>query len=163
MRYKNDFNRESAITILNSLAVRHDSDGKAYRDSSTALTEDPETADFFRSLAHYRNELREEVTRIIEDMPNIPMTASTSSRSLYKRKSAEFDEALRMRSATGLLDLCNQVEEDLSRYYADSLQVDNLPEDVRALLERQHEQVLLMHERIGQMVTMPMRRDNNFK
>lgn len=161
MRVPHKKNHESSDSVLNSLSLRHEADGRFYREAAGASKDDG-LRDYFKSFAHYRHELLNEVQRLLEDMPGIPVTPSRGSRSYLEEHQQEFEQALRSENISQLVDIVRQTEQDTSDYYRVALNTDGLHENIRQLLERQHEKVLEFVLKAERMESVPQQRNNNF-
>lgn len=161
MRVPHKKNHESSDSVLNSLSLRHEADGRFYREGAGAV-QDEGLREFLKSFAHYRHSLLQEVQRLLEDMPGIPFTPSRSSRSYFEEHQQEFEQALRSGNVSQLSDMIRQCEQDTSDYYRVALNTDGLHENIRTLLEKQHDKVLEFLRKADRMESVPQQRNNNF-
>lgn len=161
MKVPNSINHESAGSILTSLDLRHEADGRFYRMAAGNLKEEG-LVDYFKSLAHYRHELRTEVEKLLKDMPGTPVTPSKNSRSFLEHNVSKWEEAVRTENISYLSDLTREAEKHTSDYYAVALDTENLPDAIRTLLEKQHERVLEYLRKVERMEAVPQKRSNKF-
>ncbi len=158
---KEDMNKESTISILTTLAQRHEDAAQKYREAA-AIVSDEELNDYLESLADYRQELYEEAREWLESMPPSPVPASKRIRSYLHEHWGDFREVLLLNNRPKITDFCNKSETAISDYYRESLAQSGIPVSINEELEKQHQHILEVKRKVERMETVPTMRNSSF-
>lgn len=162
MKVPHSINHASSASIIASLFRRHDYEGTRFREAAK-MTPNEGQADFFRSMAHYRHELRRELRGAMEDFSETVNTPSKEAISTIQESEKEWNRALQNENVEQIAAMVYEAEKATSDAYRRALDSKELLESVRTLLEQQHETILQWLRKAERFKTVPQQRNNDFK
>jgi hypothetical protein len=162
MKVPHSINHASNASIISALYRRHDYEATRYREAAKNVADEGQ-ADFFRSLAHYRHELREGLRQAMQDISETVNTPSKESVSTIQEAEADWNQALTDNNIEQLASMVFTAEQATSDYYREILDGSELLDTVRTLVEKQHETILEWNRKVERFKTVPQQRNNDFK
>lgn len=162
MKVPHTNNHSSNATIISALYRRHDYEATRYREAAKAVPDEGQS-EFFRSLAHYRHELRNGLQDAMRDISETVNTPSRESVSTIQDAEEEWDRALNQKNVEELGAMAFTAEQATSDFYRVALDTHDLLDKVRTLLEQQHETMLEWNRKVERFKTVPQQRNNDFK
>ncbi|MCO6477600.1 MAG: DUF2383 domain-containing protein [Phaeodactylibacter sp.] len=154
-------NKESSIAILTNLLQRHEDAAQKYREAEAIVT-DRGLKNFLSSLAGYRESLKEEARRWLEDMPPSPIPVSAQVRSYLHKNWDSFREALLQENHSRILEACTKCEAAVSDYYSEALKQEGIPLPVHNDLKEQHKRIMEVRRKVERMEKVPAERKHAF-
>ncbi|HEX8142163.1 MAG TPA: PA2169 family four-helix-bundle protein [Pyrinomonadaceae bacterium] len=138
--------KENAVSTLNNL-IETCKDGQDGFQSAADGVKNGDLKTLFHNYAHQRAqfaaELQAEVRRLGGDPEQTGSIAASLHRGWINIKSAVTDE-----DEAAVISECERGEDSAVRNYGDALGEEDLPADIRAIVERQFTQVKEAHDRI---------------
>ena len=162
MKVPHSINHASNASIIASLFRRHDYEGARFREAAKEIS-DSGQADFFRSLAHYRHELRRELRGAMEDFSETVNTPNKEAVSFIQESESDWNQALQNENVEQIASMAYEAEKATSDAYRRALDTEELLDSVRTLLEQQHETSLEWLRKAERFKTVPQKRNNDFK
>jgi uncharacterized protein (TIGR02284 family) len=140
---------DKAISTLNNL-IETCRDGQNGFKEAAENVENPELKTFFNQVALERaqfvGELQQEVQRLGGDPEN---TGSTSA--AIHRAWIDIKGSLTGRDDQSILNECERGEDSAVEAYTDALKDENLPANLRSVVERQFRSIQQVHNRVKQL------------
>jgi uncharacterized protein (TIGR02284 family) len=140
---------DNVISVLNNL-IETCRDGQNGFKEAAENVESPELKTFFNQVslerAQFVGELQQEVQRLGSDPEN---TGSTSA--AIHRVWMDIKGSLTGRDDQSILNECERGEDSAVEAYTDTLKDENLPSNLRSVVERQFRSIQQVHNRVKQM------------
>jgi uncharacterized protein (TIGR02284 family) len=140
---------DKVISTLNSL-IETCRDGQNGFKEAAENVESPELKSFFNEIVLERSrfvgELQQEVQRLGGDPENTGSTAAAIHRTWIDIKGS-----LTGRDDQSILNECERGEDSAIDAYKDALKGENLPSNLRSVVERQFRSVQEVHNRVKQL------------
>ena len=155
---------EGTDAILNEIAMLHRQSSGYYRDISSGIKEEDDTASgYFDSLASYHEEMMTKINEILSDMAGGVHTPSRSGETYFKKNEQALNQALSSGNVEELSSMAYETEQGISDAYEHALGNDKLIEFARDLLEKQHEKVLTWVNRADRYKTVPQDSNEHYE
>lgn len=162
MKVPHSTSHASNASIISSLYRRHDYEATRYREAAKNISNEGQ-AEFFRSLAHYRHELRDGLREAMRDISQTVNTPSKEAVSTLQNHEEDWDRALSNNNVEQIAAMVFTAEQGTSDYYRVALDSSELLDTLRTLLEKQHETMLEWNRKVERFKTVPQQRNNDFK
>lgn len=144
---------ESALALLNSLTtVCHD--GQAGYEIAAKNMMDPALQRALGELAAQRMRFADELAARVKVLRGEPVRRGSLAGSLHRRW-IDLQAANTTARVHSILAECERAEDISVKAYRAALQIPDVDEQTRALVQRQYEQVQLAHDRVRQMRDAP--------
>ncbi len=152
-RYETD-SRASGIALVNNLMLRNKTGAQRYREAA-AVASEPEIIGYLESLASNRESLHQELYRLMEDMPPVPLPASRQGRSFIAVNWGEFREALLLNNTSRITAFCLKSERNLAEAYREAVAQEGVPTPIFGLLNKQLRHLLAVQRQVERMERVP--------
>ncbi|HVG19688.1 MAG TPA: PA2169 family four-helix-bundle protein [Blastocatellia bacterium] len=140
---------DNVISTLNNL-IETCRDGQNGFKEASENVESPELKKFFNEIvlerSQFAGELQQEVQRLGGDPENTGSTAGAIHRAWMDIKGS-----LTGRDDHSILNECESGEDSALNAYRDALKDENLPRNIRSIVERQFNSVQQVHNRVKQL------------
>jgi uncharacterized protein (TIGR02284 family) len=140
---------DNVISTLNNL-IETCRDGQNGFKEASENVESPELKKFFNEIvlerSQFAGELQQEVQRLGGDPENTGSTAGAIHRAWMDIKGS-----LTGRDDHSILNECESGEDSALNAYRDALKDENLPSNIRSIVERQFNSVQQVHNRVKQL------------
>jgi len=133
------------VKLLNDLVETSKNGEKGFR-AAAEDTKNPELKSLFESRANDCATGATELQALVTQLGGKPEDSGTIAGALH-RGWVNLKSAVTGRSDTAILEECERGEDVAKKDYADALQ-EALPEDIRAVVQRQYDGVLRNHDQI---------------
>ncbi|ALM84013.1 PA2169 family four-helix-bundle protein [Bordetella sp. N] len=133
------------VKLLNDL-VETSKDGEKGFLAAAEDTKDADLRGLFRERATDCGKSAIELQEVVTRLGGTPETGGHVSAAVH-RGWVHLKAALATRSEAAILEECERGEDIAKRHYADALH-EPLPEDIRAMVERQYSGVMRNHDQI---------------
>jgi hypothetical protein len=151
--------KENTLSILTNLLQRHQSSAAKYREALALVPDEQQSVhSFLLALAEYREDLADQLGRVLNKYPSSSVPKGSSSRPHIAEAWEKIRDAMLLDNQSRLLKQVYANEKALSEYYKLCLDQEEVPEDVKALLEEQHRKVLHQMRRSERMATVPQQK-----
>lgn len=140
---------DPALALLNSLtAVCHD--GQAGYETAATNTPDPKLQRLLGELAAQRMKFADELTARVRVLRGEPVKRGTLAAAVH-RKWVDLQAHHTRARIHAVLAECERAEDLSVRAYRAALEIPDVDEQTRALVQRQYEQVQAAHDRVRQL------------
>jgi uncharacterized protein (TIGR02284 family) len=140
---------DNVVSTLNNL-IETCRDGQNGFKEAAENVKSPELKTFFNQIvlerAQFVGELQQEVQRLGSDPENTGSTAAAMHRVWMDIKGS-----LTGRDDQSILNECERGEDSAVEAYRDTLKDENLPTNIRSIVERQFRSIQQVHDRVKQM------------
>ena len=140
---------DNVVSTLNNL-IETCRDGQNGFKEAAENVKSPELKTFFNQIVLERSqfvgELQQEVQRLGSDPENTGSTAAAMHRVWMDIKGS-----LTGRDDQSILNECERGEDSAVEAYRDTLKDENLPTNIRSIVERQFRSIQQVHDRVKQM------------
>jgi uncharacterized protein (TIGR02284 family) len=140
---------DNVVSTLNNL-IETCRDGQNGFKEAAENVKSPELKTFFNQIvlerAQFVGELQQEVQRLGSDPENTGSTAAAMHRVWMDIKGS-----LTGRDDQSILNECERGEDSAVEAYRDTLNDENLPTNIRSIVERQFRSIQQVHDRVKQM------------
>jgi len=151
--------KENTFSILTNLLQRHQASAAKYREALALVPDEQKSVhSFLQALAEYREALADQLQRVLKKYAPSSVPKGSSSRPHIAEAWETIRDAMLLDNQSRLLKQLYANEKALSEYYKLCLDQEEVPEDVKALLEEQHRQVIHQMRRSERMATVPQQK-----
>ncbi|MBI0331414.1 PA2169 family four-helix-bundle protein [Burkholderia plantarii] len=134
------------VSVLNDL-VETSKDGQLGFEKAAQDAHDPQLKTLFQTRAADCARSVGELQALVQQLGGDPKTGGSATGALH-RGWVNLKSAVTDRSDHDILSECERGEDAAKKRYHDALEKEELPVEVRALVERQYQGVLQNHDRI---------------